>query len=319
MRRGRNAHGAFQGLFQGKGLQTNRVACTSRTSIILGFLLHGNYAELRIVVLRMRALRANRHPLQYMPKRRWFPYESRSPFETEGVNEAWLVNHFSIGRECSVDSPYLIPNEWIAGNIAHFLRLPIPPFALVRNDPSRAGMFASLRFGRKEMPPSDMRPGPCVKNDPDLCTGILLFDILVANGDRHRGTLKVDDPLDPKEFNIFDHDRALLYIEDGKGAKRLFDGTNALGVSRGSVAGHSEHCLLAALESSNYFDQWVDRIAAIPKWFIEDICHEVNDWLKQDEMDAVVEFLNFRKQELRTIIKNHKNRFAVKNWGLLYE
>lgn len=176
-----------------------------------------------------------------MGRRVWYPYESREPYESEGVNEAWLVHHISVGKECSDESPYLIPNEWIAGNLAQSLRLPIPPFALTRNDPSHRGMFASLRSGAKqfhkqtrESTPKDMLPGPCVQNDPALCAGILHFDIYVANGDRNRSNLKVNDPLNPTEFNIFDHERALFFIEPKQGADRLNKMLSSLGVSRGS-------------------------------------------------------------------------------------
>jgi hypothetical protein len=259
-----------------------------------------------------------------MGRRVWFPYESRTPYESEGVNDAWLVHRTSIGKECSEDSPYLIPNEWIAGNIAQFLRLPIPPFALTRNDPSHKGMFASLRFGTKQLhkqtretQPRDMIPEPCVRNDPELCTGILLFDIYVANGDRNRSNLKVNDPFNPTDFNIFDHERSLFFVEAKQGKKRLDEMLTALGVSRGSVSGHSQHCFLDAITTDEHFYQWISKIASIRDWFIDEICHEMNDWLTEDEIEAVILFLKYRKDNLVEIIRKHKSKFRIKDWGIL--
>src|SRR5262245_20505558 len=49
--------------------------------------------------------------------RRWYTYETRDSYLSEGVNDAWWVHHTSVGRETSVDSPYLIANEWVCANI----------------------------------------------------------------------------------------------------------------------------------------------------------------------------------------------------------
>jgi hypothetical protein len=251
-----------------------------------------------------------------MARRRWFTYESRQRFNSEGVNDAFTVVHESIGRECTDDSPYLIPNEWIASHIGTFLRLPIPPFGLVRKE-THKGMFVSMRFGRKESQPKDMMPGPCVRNDPDLCTGILLFDILVANGDRHRGNLKVDDPNNPQQIWVFDHDRGIFGVEAGQGAVRLGRLLTKLGVSDGNAAGDSPNCLLKVVADARLFGPWIDRIFSIPDWFINEICDEVNDWVTADELEAAKSFLRYRKRALTEIINNNRLQFSsIKDWGL---
>ena len=99
----------------------------------------------------------------------WFGFISKMNHMREGVNDAWILNTESVGRANSDDSSYLIPNEWICGNIAQFLRLPVPPFALMRKPAAGKGMFASLRFGVGDTPPDDVRPEVCVRKHPRLC------------------------------------------------------------------------------------------------------------------------------------------------------
>src|SRR4051812_34247422 len=125
--------------------------------------------------------------------RLWFAFTARASHPSSGVNDAWILTSQSVARENSDNSPYLIPNEWISGRIAEFLCLPVPPFALMRRYPRHRGMFASLRFGIGDLPPDDFRPAVFARQHPRLTTGILLFDALIANEDRHAGNISVDN------------------------------------------------------------------------------------------------------------------------------
>jgi hypothetical protein len=122
--------------------------------------------------------------------RKWYDYHSRERYIGEGINEKWWVRHRSVGKENSDDvSPYLLANEWICGCLAQALRLPVPPFALMRLTPGLKGMFVSYKFGSRIVKPKDIRPSICFEKQARLCTGILLFDILVANSDRWESNL----------------------------------------------------------------------------------------------------------------------------------
>jgi hypothetical protein len=249
-------------------------------------------------------------------KKRWFAFVSRQP-RGGATNEAWDVTTISIGRENSATSPYLIPNEWICGNIANVLRLTLPPFALLRQTKYRKGMFGSLSFSG-ESTPSDARPEVCVRRWPDICTGILLFDILVANSDRHAGNLKVDDPYDPKEIHVFDHDRALFGIEANHGKARLWSLMKRLGVSGGSQSSGNAHCFLDLISTSAHFGPWLSRISQVPDFFVESICREVvGIGINAAAADAAIRFLNYRKRELARIILANKSEFpSINDWGL---
>ena len=54
---------------------------------------------------------------------------------------------------------------------------------------------------------------------PDVCTGIVLFDVLIANCDRHDDNLVVDNDIAPREIYVYDHDIALFGYWAGGGHK----------------------------------------------------------------------------------------------------
>jgi hypothetical protein len=251
--------------------------------------------------------------------RKWFDYDGRQQFSSQGVNDAWWLKHRSVGRENSFMSPYLLANEWICGNIAQCLRLPIPPFALMRSGPTAKGMFASLKYGSKKVTPDDANPDRCFRNLPRLCTGILLFDIFVANSDRHSGNIKVDVPFDPKVIDIFDHDRALFGALENDGVKRLQDLLDRLGVGKGSVSGGNRHCFIDVVDTTDHFHEWLERISLIPDYFIDDICADAKGIpVGKDEIEMATTFLKYRKKKLSEIIANNKAEFTkISTWGML--
>jgi hypothetical protein len=251
--------------------------------------------------------------------RQWFTFVSRRDHLSQGVNDAWIVTSQSFGRTNTDNSPYLIPNELICGNIASFLRLPIPPFALMRGKGRRNKMFASLRFGSEDAPPNDVQPSACVRCNPRLSTGILLLDVLIANSDRHPGNLKVDDPFQPKEICVFDHDRALFGAERGRARKRLEDLSDRLGITGGSATGEQRHCFLDVINRKDHFREWIERIGQIPDWFIEETCSEtIGLGVTKTLADAASDFLKHRKIRVGNLIDNNRSEFpSIRDWGLL--
>lgn len=244
------------------------------------------------------------------PIRQWFNYTSRERWQQSGMNSAWLLNHQSIAKERSNNSPYLVPNEWICARLGQFIGLPIPPFALVRAGASRKGMFASLRFGAGEVPPDDTDPAVLAASHSDVCTGIILFDAWVANLDRHPGNIKVDHPNSPAEIRIFDHDCALFGNKEGEGISRLETLRNALAIER-------YHCLMRELATSDHLGKWYERIRSTTKWFIEDTCEAVCQMgITRAETNAAIDFLIHRASRLQDIVRDNHASFPRINWGL---
>lgn len=248
-----------------------------------------------------------------------YAYRKRARIKRRGgVDDSWLLNADFYGKEKISDiSPYLIPNEVIAGCIAHYLKLSLPLLALMK---SRGGaamtMFASLQFARLDSEPDDFRPKECYRKMPDLCTGIVLFDILIANADRHRWNIQTDSASDPALIRIIDHDRALFGVD---GVPRLQRLKERLGISGGSVTHDNRHCLIDHLSDADLMWKWRERIAAIPEWFIKETCDEVRGiGARKAEVEEAAKFLIYRKNNLSDIVLANKNEFnAINCWGIM--
>ena len=223
----------------------------------------------------------------------------------------WLTIS-AVGKPNSDGVPYCIPNEFICGEIGRFLRLPVPPGGLVKvrdEDPPR--LFASLDFNftGESLPPIDATR--CVERLPDLSTGVLIFDILIANSDRNHGNISVDFSTDPPQMSVFDHGHALLGPTPNQGQQTLNNVRESLGIPN--------HCLHGALSTSEYFDKWMERISAIPGFLIADLCEEMVGYgmITEAEGNAAQNFLVYRRDNLPRIIGANRGQFtAIEQWGL---
>lgn len=250
----------------------------------------------------------------------FFPYRSRRRYrESPGINvdSTYTVKTEALGKGRSDESPYLIANEWIAANIAQFLRLPVPPFALVAKRSRSTRMFASYSY-EGDTTPADVEPSILYERHPRLCAGIVLFDILVANCDRHRGNLKVDKPAAPETVHLIDHDRAMFGVIAGNGVQRLQDIQDRLGVTDAPESRDEWHCLVELLASSDDMEHWLARIADIPDWLISEVCNDVHRIaITANERDEAIRFLQERRNNLGSLIHRHRDRFPrVQNWPL---
>jgi len=181
-------------------------------------------------------------------------------------------------------------------------------------------LFASLRFARKDTEPDDFRPEVCCVKLPSICAGILLFDVLIANDDRHRYNIQTDSADNPKVIRIIDHDRALFGCLPKRGTDRLDSLLNRLGTSGGSMTQGARNCLLSHITDKSHFEEWLSKIQSIPDWFIEETCAVVRGvGATRKEVEAAVEFLTHRKNKLSEIVYNGKAEFTgIKSddWGL---
>jgi hypothetical protein len=240
----------------------------------------------------------------------------------EGVSDSYFVTVGAVAKG-NAESEYCVPNEYICCEIGRFLRLPVPPGALVNgpNGPEDI-WFASLNFNAdgETLPPADIEY--CLTQFPMLSTGLLLFDILIANSDRHSKNLYVDRLSEPPEMTIFDHSHALFGGMNGvnfvPGQQRLDALKNRLAVSGGLETGGNRHCLLDRIQSVDYFDEWFRRIGSIPDFFIAEVCAEtVNLGVNQAEAEAARDFIIHRRDKLKELVESDKDKFSnVGQWSL---
>ncbi|HUB65936.1 MAG TPA: hypothetical protein VL981_00460 [Candidatus Methylacidiphilales bacterium] len=210
-----------------------------------------------------------------------------------------------------------VANEYVANILGRFLGLPLPPGALTKSDDGLG--FASLDFDLtgESLPPLD--PGDCYKKMPDQSTGLVMFDIFIANPDRHNQNVCATLRDKPYDMIAFDHGHALFGHDKTQGIKRLEDLRDRLGISGGSATKQNRHCLLDEILDSGFFEKWMIRIKTIPDHLIDASCEDVRDKGLIDfaEAAALKTFLKYRRDNFQTIVMNHKDEFkGIKQWGL---
>lgn len=256
-------------------------------------------------------------------ERTWYDYVSRQSIETDGVNDAWLVETRSLGRIGSSvrdDSPFLIANEWIASNLAFYLQLPIPPFSLMRHAGEK-GMFVSLHINpKKDTPPDDADPLQWLEKDPRTCTGVILFDILIANFDRREGNIKFEKLT--SKYYIIDQERSIFGVlpDDTDVKKRLVTHRAHFAIcgNREYTIGAARHCLLDHLTTTKFMEYWIKWIESIPDIFIRAICEEmIGVGITREQAELAITFLKRRKRSMQGMLINNKKEFkSISNWNL---
>jgi hypothetical protein len=228
-----------------------------------------------------------------------------------GFTQAWHRGNYA-------ERTYCIWNEMICAAIGQFLRLPIPPFAMThfRNrEGKKQWLFTSLDFNyeRDELP--EVIPENCVKHLEFLSSGVLAFDILIANEDRWEKNLLVDDVIAPKSMHVFDHDQALFGGRLTVGPERFAKLSDRLGVTGSSTTGGNGQMFLPFISSCESLFEWCERIRDIPDWFIDDVCQSARTYgLRKAEAEQAASFLRDRKCRIKNLILSNRQAFSIGDW-----
>ncbi len=146
-----------------------------------------------------------------------------------------------------------------------------------------------------------------------------MFDIFIANPDRHEGNLKTDDPDQPTIVQLFDHDHALFGHNKGQGSARLDKvRQGSLGLFSGLKNNNDFHKLAAHISTSDHFHHWIQRISVVSDLAIHDTVDEARDLgISASEIADCKEFLCERKRSLGDVLKRHRSFFPqITDWGL---
>ena len=207
------------------------------------------------------------------------------------------------------ESPYLIRNEIIAAKLGTFIGLPIPPCA-VMHSVDGTFWFSSIYFNFDEEELPKVLPDVIWKELPYWLSGVTLFDIFIANGDRHDENLVVDDVLKPKALRVFDHDQSLFGGATGqpRGIERLEHCKTLLGLDNDT--GGMRNDFIGEITESKHFNKWLNRIGDIPEWFIKDAVDSTRPYgTTKEEAQACKEFLIDRRKQLGRIVMDNKHYF----------
>ncbi len=240
----------------------------------------------------------------------------------QGVTGAFHVQLQGVAKINGTSAPYCLANEAVCAELGRVLGLPIPPCTLIDlpskppTRPAAQKAFASLDFNLQgvQLPPVD--PAECVRLLPDLCVGVVLFDVLILNTDRHRGNLSLDTT-GVARLTVFDHSHALLGNTAGGAVQRLTQAADIL-VVNGTPFGGNHQCLMAALTDDRHFDKWLSRIEAIPEFVIDDLVGVAKGLGCTDvEGGSLSAFLKARRSNIRRIVQNNQAAFSgIAQWSL---
>lgn len=226
----------------------------------------------------------------------------------EGSHEVTL---HAVAKRNSDDSPYCVANELICGEIGRLLRLPVPPCGVIyAPDVEPPYWFASLDFNLVGDALPNVVPGECVRQLPNLSAGIVVFDLLIGNPDRHTGNIAMDATTKPPRLNLFDHGMALLGAIEGEAAKRLPAQQDSFIIGR--------HCLLRHLPNDRHIGEWVSRVRQIPDYFIDSVCDDtIGLGVNKEEARAAAAFLKHRRDTIQSLVKGNQAAFtSIKGWSL---
>jgi len=215
----------------------------------------------------------------------------------DGVSGSIHVGMAAIAKKANASEPNIVINELLCNLLARALFLPCPPGALLDN--AGDNYFCSLNFNLagQSLPPS---PIPLVvQKCPELCWGVLLFDVLVMNPDRHNRNLAFDRAMN--RVQIFDHSRAFLPNK-----------TTVESMMKDNIGklGFSGHCLKPEIATMDGFDLWTKRVKALPDYVVEEVVEEICDiGFPKDKKSVTIDFMKSRRNNIDSIVQTNIAEF----------
>jgi len=240
----------------------------------------------------------------------------------DGVSGTRHVTMRGFGKPNSAQYPYCVANEYVASRLGILVGLPIPPGAVVTGPSSsgsnqdRAWVTLAFRPTGEKPPPID--PPAVVASLPRIAAGLVIFDLLIANEDRHSGNLAFI--AHPPRLDVFDHSHA-LFGPSTDGPSRLAQVRDRLVIDGSPLT--NRQCLLNHLKLVDDIRHWVAEIQGlVSDAHLKLIGHEVNELglvPNRAESDSLVDFLTHRRDALETLIEQNKSEFKgipADAWGI---
>jgi hypothetical protein len=197
--------------------------------------------------------------------------------------------------KCSSDKyPYLLVNEAVCAAIADALQLPIPAFSTIVLDNQ---VWFGLEKKEPKVPYTLENLLSCV--NLDQVPGILVFDVLVCNPDRHPGNAvlhRYQESPPALTLWIIDHSHALV------GTRRSVSALVATMHSTSRFLRLPHH--REVLQRRSQFDPFVDRVEAIDSTLLDEIMGELPKTFVPSgaDLEALSSFLLARRDEVRSLI-----------------
>ena len=214
-----------------------------------------------------------------------------------GVTGSYHVGVAGVAKKATTAAPYIVANELFCNSMARLLLLPCPPGATLE----KAGepYFFSLDFNLAGQALPPISASTIVSANPRLAWGIILFDVLVMNDDRHNQNIAHDTAT--QKVQIFDHSHAFVRPHgDVSATLKANDGNICIG----------GHCLAQEINTLDGFETWIDRIKTIPDYFIEGLVEaSCLVGLPAANKTECVDFMKKRRAGILEIITNNEDKF----------
>jgi hypothetical protein len=141
----------------------------------------------------------------------------------------------------------------------------------------------------QSLPP--VTPATIVQNFPELSWGIIVFDSLVMNGDRHGANIAHDTTTD--RIQIFDHSHA--YPTPGGDIEQTLSARSA----NLAIGGH---CLAGEVHNTDGLGLWLEKVKQIPDYYIDGIVDAgCKCGILPERKDLLATFMKNRRDNLGTL------------------
>src|SRR5260221_101114 len=214
-----------------------------------------------------------------------------------GATDSVHIGMAAIAKKSTPATPLIVGNELVCSMIARMALLPCPPGALLENNGDT--YFCSLDFNTagQALPPAPA--AGVVAELPELLWGVILFDVLVMNPDRHAGNISYNRQT--KELTIFDHSHAFLQANGD---------VDAILNANKDVPAIGGHCLAAEINTWNGFTTWTVRIKAMPDYYLEGAIEAgcKVGW-PQAKKGVIYDFAKARRDSIDAIVTNNRGLF----------
>ncbi len=232
----------------------------------------------------------------------------RGRVSEDSSTEACYVTLSGVAKRNTEASPYLAANEYIAMRLAIALNLPVVLGAIAESNDDGPLAFVSLRFGKNGEELPGVIPKHVVADHPGIAAGIVAFDMLIGNADRHYLNMAYSrDPF--VSLVIFDHSHALLGPGTG-GAEFL-----TKNLKMPMVSGC---CLPPHLTSQSDLSDWYSRIAGLKQATITGACETAFNYgvIEAKERDIVIDFLIYRQRQIESFVDMSPDQFSKLKKGV---
>jgi hypothetical protein len=159
-----------------------------------------------------------------------------------------------------------------------------------------------------------------VIEEPRLAAGVLVFDVLIANGDRNATNLSRDAGFTPPRLSVFDHGHALFGTDEPRGPERLRLAMDRLGCADDAAGIARNSALLHQPLDSAFMEEWAERARRIPAFVFEDICQDVANTpglnVTGEMARELAAWLASRAAGVGRLIWDNQESFPAVNWTL---